>query len=369
MTPPVRLGTGIAAGLLAVSTIALTSARSTREQLARECLVRGPVALPAGAPADLPSGSLARQGLVFVSIAWSDRVVIIDLATGQRTDLESGIDEPHEVAVSPDGRWGVAADFGRHLGDAEFDGRRLAVFDLARRRLARVIDLGEYRGPHDLTFISPRRLLVTVQTSKHVLEVDVEDGRIVGAVPTGARGSHTLAVTPDGRTAYTANQPDGTISKLDVAGRSLVAVHRVTPRTIEGIAVSADGREVWTGVGDEGAVRVLDGTSGRVLADLRGFSTPERMAGSADGSLVAITDFRCEVLLVADARARRILGPVAGLPGAGVAKVLPDNRTAVVLMLDEREIAMVDLVHRRVLRRIPLGGRRPDAAAWGPPPG
>ena len=50
-----------------------------------------------------------------------------------------------------------------------------------------------------------------------------------------------------------------------------------------------------------------------------------------------------------------------------MAKVLPDHRTAVILMLDERVVAMADLETRRVVARHPLGSARPDAAAWGPP--
>jgi hypothetical protein len=61
-----------------------------------------------------------------------------------------------------------------------------------------------------------------------------------------------------------------------------------------------------------------------------------------------------------------VLGPIEGLEGAGVAKILPDNRTAVILLLDERVVAMADLVTRRVVARYPLRGARPDAAAWGP---
>jgi len=88
---------------------------------------------------------------------------------------------------------------------------------------------------------------------------------------------------------------------------------------------------------------------------------------SGDGRYAAITDFRCEVVQVADVRARRVLGPIAGLEGAGVAKVSPDNRVAVVAMLDEGAVAVVDIEERRVLARHPLG-RRLDAAAWGPTP-
>ena len=134
----------------------------------------------------------------------------------------------------------------------------------------------------------------------------------------------------------------------------------------EGIAATPDGAEVWMGFGDMGAVLVVDGRTGAVLDTLTGFAPPERMAMSADGRYAAITDFGCEVVQVADVRARRVLGPIAGLEGAGVAKILPDNRTAVILLLDERVVAMADLVTRRVVARHRLNGPRPDAAAWGP---
>jgi DNA-binding beta-propeller fold protein YncE len=268
--------------------------------------------------------------------------------------------------VSPDGRWAVAADFGDHLGDYAFSGTELGVYELPSGRLARRIGLGPYRGPHDVVFTAPDRVAVTTQTTRHVVEADVATGQVLGATETGAKGSHTLAVTADGRLAFTANQPEGSLSRLDLANRRFLSRHVVGRGETEGIAATPDGREVWMGFGDMDAVLVVDGNTGAVLDTLPGFDMPERIAMSADGRYAAITDFACETVQVADVRTRRVLGPVAGLEGAGIAKVLPDNRTAVILMLDERVVAMADLVTRRVVARHPLRGPRPDAAAWGP---
>ena len=331
------------------------------------CAARGPT--PPGAPlaaAERAAVPLAFRGIIVVSVASRDRLTILDLATGRQRSVPSGIDEPHELTVSPDGRWAVAADFGDHLGDYAFDGTELGVYELPSGRLARRIDLGRYRGPHDLVFTAPTRVAVTTQTSRHVVEVDVETGRILGAVETRAKGSHTLAVTADGRLAFTANEPEGSLTRLDLAGRRFLAKHVVGRGGMEGIAATPDGAEVWMGSTEMGAVVVVDGRSGTALDTLRGFAAPQRLAMGGDGRWVAITDFRCEVVQVADARTRRVLGPIAGLEGAGVAKVLPDGRTAVVLLLDERVVAMVDLATRRVVARHELGGARPDAAAWGP---
>jgi DNA-binding beta-propeller fold protein YncE len=334
---------------------------------AAACVARGPT--PLGRPvtaAERAAVPLAFRGNVVVSVAWADRLTIIDLATGRQRSVASGIDQPHELAVSPDGRWAVAADFGDHLGDYAFSGTELGVYELPSGRLVRRIGLGRYRGPHDLVFTAPTRVAVTTQTTRHVVEADITTGRVLGATETRAKGSHTLAVTADARLAFTANQPEGSLSRLDLANRRFLSRHVVGRGETEGIAATPDGREVWMGFGDMDAVLVADGRTGAVLDTIAGFDMPERLAMSADGRYVAITDFGCETVLVADGRTRRVLGPIAGLEGAGVVKILPDNRTAVILMLDERVVAMADLATRRVVARHPLSGRRPDAAAWGP---
>lgn len=333
------------------------------------CAVRGPT--PPGGPvtaAERAAVPLAFTGNAVVSVAWDDRLTLIDLATGRQRSVPSGIDQPHELAVSPDGRWAVAADFGDHLGDYAFSGTELGVYELPSGRLVRRIGLGPYRGPHDVVFTAPTRVAVTTQTTRHVVEVDFTTGQVLGATETQAKGSHTLAVTADGRLGFTANQPEGSLSRLDLANRRFLSRHVVGRGETEGIAATPDGGEVWMGFGDMDAVLVVDGRTGAVLDTLAGFDTPERLAMSADGRWAAITDFGCETVMVADVRARRVLGPIAGLEGAGIAKILPDNRTAVILLLDERVLVMADLVTRRVVARHPLRGPRPDAAAWGPAP-
>ena len=370
MRPLAVASVTLAVTLAAAAVVQRRAAAAEQERQRATCAARGPV--PLGRPvtaAERAAVPLAFTGNVVVSVGWRDRLVVIDLATGRQRAVDSGIDEPHELTVSPDGRWAVSADFGDHLGDYEFGGTELGVHELPSGRLVRRIDLGTYRGPHDLVFVAPTRVAVTTQTSRHVVEVDIATGQVLGATETRAKGSHTLAVSGDARLAFTANEAEGSVSRLDLANRRFLGKHVVGKGATEGIAVTPDGREVWMGFADMGAVLVVDGASGAVRDTLPGFGQPHRMAMSADGRLAAITDFRCEVVQVADVRARRVLGPIAGLEGAGVAKILPDNRTAVILLLDERVVAMADLVTRRVVARHQLaGGTRPDAAAWGPAP-
>jgi hypothetical protein len=90
---------------------------------------------------------------------------------------------------------------------------------------------------------------------------------------------------------------------------------------------------------------------------------------SPDGRRAVVADGGCKRTQVVDVRARKPLGHIVGLDerGMGVAKVLPDNRTAVIAALDGKFVALVDLEDRRVLKKFALDVRM-DAAAWGPKP-
>ena len=357
--------------LLAAAIAHELDAARAESGLERACPAR-PQRIPARAlrgPSNPDAVPLARTGRIFASHASGRRVSIIDVATGEIRSLAAGIGDPHEVGVSPDGRWGVAADFGDHTGDFNFDGRRLAVFDLHSGSPARVIDLGRYLGPHDVVFLAhdPSRALVTTQTTRNIIEVDVAAGDIVASIPTNAKGSHTMAVSADGSRAFTANQGDGTISILDVRGRSLLARHSLGVASVEGIAVTPDGSEIWVGSRDDSTVRVVDAGTGATLAMLRGVPNPERMHMSPDGRRALITDWGCDVIRVVDVASRRELGVIQGIEGAGTAKFLPDSRLALIAMSSEGAVVLADVDERRAIARWELG-RRIDAAAWGPVP-
>src|SRR5438105_10988122 len=73
---------------------------------------------------------------------------IISLADGRTIATMPVGDGPHEVAVSPDGRWAVAANYG-----ARTAGSSLTLLDLRNRRAARTIDLGTYARPHGIAYL------------------------------------------------------------------------------------------------------------------------------------------------------------------------------------------------------------------------
>ena len=314
---------------------------------------------PAGTP--LPPGV---RGRLLVANQFSETATWIDLATRSVRHVSAG-DGPHNVAISDDGRWGVVSNFGEHIPEG-FSGDRLFVVDMALGRLARVIPTGAFRGLHDVSFRPgfATRVLVTAQTSRRVIEVDIATGEITGSIDTRGDRSHTLAVTADGRFAFTTNEGTATVTRLDVERRLPVAEFRAVPE-VEGIAVTRDGRDLWLGMGHDSALAVVDAETGEILERYRGFRYPVRMAASADGRWIVISDLGCNTVTVADAATRRLVRIIRGPLRMAVGAVSPDGRYGFASVWPRRQVIVLDLETGVVLARF-RAGRGTDGVAWGP---
>ena len=124
---------------------------TSREQDTRPCLA----ATDSTSTLPVPALAAATTGNVLAANQFSSTGTIVDLATGDVTNFDAGT-EPHDVAVSPDGRWGVLSNFGP--GSAhEYRGNKLIVVDMAQKRVVRTIDLGRYQGCTKFCFVRASR--------------------------------------------------------------------------------------------------------------------------------------------------------------------------------------------------------------------
>lgn len=205
---------------------------------------------------------------------------------------------PHEVAVSPDGRTAVVADYGQRQG-----GNTLTVVDVARAEVVRTVDLGEHRRPHGLVFLDGKRLAVTTEGSGSLTLVDVRTGKVLESVETGQEVSHMLAVAGD--RAFVANIGSGSVTVIDLdEGRKLADV--ATGAGAEGIAASPDGRWVWVTNRDADDVVLLDAKSLEIVQRLPSASFPIRAEITPDGRWLLVTNARSGDLTVIDTEERRV---------------------------------------------------------------
>jgi DNA-binding beta-propeller fold protein YncE len=308
----------------------------------------------------LSAGTAAAQSgtLVVVNKAAST-ASIIDVASGETLATLPTGRGPHEVVVTSDGRTAVVTDYGDTAGN-----NTLTVIDVPGLKVARTVDLGQYRRPHGIAFLPGDSLVaVTSEETQTVVIVRVADGTIAATIATGQRGSHMLAITGDGATIYTGNIADGTVSELVVKTRLRTKLFN-TPPEPEAIAVTADGREIWVGSNSEGKVSVIDTETGAIDGTIQGFSWPYRILFTPDQRQVLIPDLRANQLKWIDRAARQVVDVLefedAGPQGITLST---DGKLVYHSMSQQNRIAVIDLATRETLRYIATG-EGPDGVAY-----
>jgi YVTN family beta-propeller protein len=316
--------------------------------LAFACATAGSSAQQAAAP---KPGGPGVGGTLLIGNKGENTVSFVDLVSGRELGRAATGSMPHEIAVSPDGRQAAVVAYG---------GRTIDIFDVASRARVRTIDLSPNEGPHGIVWLRDGRILATAERSRSLAIVDTRRGDAIGAIRTDQQGTHMVAVSPDGRTAYTANIGSGTVSVLDLAAGTRLADLAVGGNP-EGIALSPDGRTLWVGDLEGARVQAFD-TAGRArLAEVRTGPVPIRVVASPDGRWIVTSNLGCGCLTVIDARTRAVAREIA-VAGSGDSRQVTlifsaDGRRLYAAETGRDRIAEIDFASGRVLRRLPAGAQ------------
>jgi YVTN family beta-propeller protein len=278
-----------------------------------------------------------------------DTLSFIDLKTGRELGREKTGRMPHEIAISPDGRQAAVVAYG---------GTSIDLFDVASRSRLRTIELAPNQGPHGLLWLPDGRLITTTERSQTLTIIDTSDGDTVAAIRTDQQGTHMVAVSPDGRRAYTANIPAGTVTVLDLANRRKLRDLVVGGRP-EGIALARGGRELWVGDLEGARVQAFDTRSFKRLAEVATGPVPIRVLASPDGRWLVTSNLGNGSLTVIDAQSRNAVRqiPVSGSEQAAQVTILfsDDGKRIYAAETGRDQVAEVDFTSGRVLRRLPAG--------------
>lgn len=344
------------------------------------------VAPTASAPAaELPTGYSGAPGedlgrMIVLNKA-AHTASVVDVATGKiLATLKTGIG-PHEVAVHPDGRFAVVADY----GEAQ-PGSSLTVLDLNELKVVGSIDLGTPIRPHGVVFEPDgQHLWVSAETQRQVWRVSFPQGEVVSKIASEASATHMVAWAPDGR-VFTANIGSGSTSVVGPrADGSLGLLAQVpTGAGAEGVCVLPNGSFVWVSNRADDSVSVIDAQTLKVVKELPCAGFPIRAEATPDGRLVLVSSATGGAVTLFDAidqsELARIAMPfVVGEEGDAVlgqmgASPIPigitlhaSGKLAFVANAAVDKIAVIDLLRRKVVAQLPTG-RGPDGVAWVPSP-
>lgn len=317
----------------------------------------------------LLAGAVAHADVLLVGNKSAHTLWALDLASGERRAVfETGIG-PHEVEVSPDGRFAVVSNY----GERDRVGNSLTVLDWVAGEVARTIELGEDTRPHGMAFLPDGRLVVTTEGSDRLVVVDIEVGSVVQRIEVGEGVAHMVAASPDGRFAWVTNISAGTLEKVEI-GTGRVLGTTVTGAGAEGVGVARGGREVWVTNRADDTVSVIDADSLETLARLDSAGFPIRVAMTADGHYALVTNARAATLSVFDIERRELAATVQiADPDAAYQETLLGNSAlpigiathprgghVYVAVSGANEIAVIDRSSWEIVARWPTG-REPDA--------
>jgi YVTN family beta-propeller protein len=340
-------------------------------------------------------------GLLYVVCEASDSLVVVDTSNFSVVgEIEVG-NLPHGVCLSPDG--GTA--FVSNRGDDT-----VSVIDLQARVVEKTIAVGD--EPHGVvTDLSGRMLYVANAGSSDVSVVDLASGSEVKRL-SAARGTWGVSRSPDGGSIYVTNNlshfvPFRTPSRSEVTiidtGRSVVDNRLMIPEAnlVQGVDVAPSGEfALVTLIRTKNLVPMTRVPQGWVMTNGIGilwrngrvdqllldepdnyFADPTDIRITPDGRLAFVTGGGVDEVAVVDLeRMRAVLGaagaerrrdllpnhlgvttefverriPVGRNP-RGLA-VSPDGRLVYVAEALDDSVAVIDVVQRRKLATIDLGG-------------
>ena len=290
-----------------------------------------------------------------------DTLSFVDLGTGQELGRSPTGKMPHEIAVSPDGKQAAVVAY----GDKTID-----LFDVATRAKFRTIDLSPNEGPHGIAWLKDGRIVVTTERSQSIAVVDPVAGKVISSIKTDQQGTHMVAVTADGTTAYASNIPAGTVTVVDLAGGKKLRDVTVGGRP-EGIALSKDELVLWVGDLEGSRVQAFDTDTFDRLAEVKTGGVPIRVAASPDGKWIVTSNLGAGGLSIIDAASRTHVRdvPLSGDQKAGQVTIIfsPDGQRIYAAETGSDVIAEVELASGKVLRRLPAG-KNGDGLAIAPKP-
>jgi YVTN family beta-propeller protein len=354
-------------------------------------------------------------------------MAIIDPATGKRFGQVPTGQDPHELAVSADGKLAFASNY---AGPGPRGGNTLSVIDIAARKELHRVDLAPLSRPHGLWF-SDGKLYFTAEGSMAIARFDPQSNKIDWLLGLGQDRTHMILVSKDQKTIFTSNVSGNTISIIErgnfgrpggpggpggppvgpggppggpagpppggpdgppppggpgggpppggpggpggrrggppPGGPSWRQTVVPVGRGPEGFDLSPDGKEIWTAHSGDGQISVIDVATKKVVQTINaGASRPNRLKFTPDGKLVLVSELGGAGggLVVLDAGTRAVKQRLK-LGGASGILIPPDGSRAYIALTGANAVAVIDLKELKEIDRLKTGPG-PDGMAWLP---
>ncbi len=168
-------------------------------------------------------------------------------------------DFPHEVVLSPDRKKAYVSIYGNgQVGTNTEPGTKIAVIDLATKRLDGFIEMAPFLAPHGLMFDKAGLLWATAESSHALVYIDPRRGVVLGHVETQSLRTHFMAANADGSKIYVPHRQLNFMSVVDTATKQVTKRIPDFRYECQGVCTAPDGHRVYQAASARPEINVID---------------------------------------------------------------------------------------------------------------
>jgi len=320
----------------------------------------------------LGRATLARaQGHTLIVLSHTNHTVYeLDPATGRVVYEFVAPDQPHEAAITADGRTIFAsipmAAFVEIIDGQTFKEQGRIESDYFKRtpQPRRAGRNGAPPGPPN-TSASPHGMSLNNDGTKlyigtenadisGVIVYDVKAGKVVKKIDLLLEGGHYLQIQPGTDKLYYPHRTDNRVVVIDTKTDRITKIIPIEGGPV-GVAFAPNG-EVWFHEDGDGSVTVVDSKTDEVIKVIQtGGKGAGRMAVSPDGRFAASPHSESQDVAIIDAVNKTVLTTVKIGKGPGFPMFSPDSTKLYVLESGNGDVVVIDLKSMSVAARYRIG--------------
>lgn len=295
----------------------------------------------------LATCSLAAQDIAVVEKK-AGMVAFYDSSGKRTSEIKVGV-HPHEMLFSPDRKFLYVSDNGMVWMTDKGEGwNTISIIDVAARKKAGVIDLGNYRRPHGLD-LHPRtgQIISTIENPYGLLLIDPAARKVIRKFDVQGTSPHMAMFGPRLETAWVSNSGSGTLAIVNLANGAVKLIP--VGKNPQGAVMTRDQKLVYLTISQENRIAILDTAKQQVIGNIPTGGAPARLALTPDEKML-VYNWQEDGVAFADVVSRKEVGH-AKLPGRPLSLYLSrDGKRAYLGIQDSDKIAIADVATRKVTK-------------------
>ena len=258
---------------------------------------------------------------------------------------------PHEIVLTPDRKTLYVADNGvMWMTETGPGDNTVSIVDIASMKRTGMIDLGEFRRPHGITYdATSNRVYATTEKPSKLLVLDPKSLKVIRTYDVKGQAPHIVKLDHKREWAYVSNTDTGTLSAIKLGIDEVISMP--SGERPQGQAMSPDGRTIFVANSGGNSISIFDLEQKKNVGSIvTTGKAPVRLVVSSDGKTLIYALQEGRAVGFADIASRKELVeiPVGGRPVSMSLSL--DGKLAYCSVQEEDEINIISVAERKVIK-------------------